>query len=72
MDEEGVWYVGCELVEDDELSGLIFQERKAFSMNAYSPLSDVHLGTLDEFEWQFKGRNAVAYGHPFLLHRIEP
>jgi phage major head subunit gpT-like protein len=72
LDEAGVWYLACELVEDDELSGLIFQERKPFGMNSYSPLADAQLGQMDEFEWHFKGRNVAAYGHPFLLHRVEP
>jgi phage major head subunit gpT-like protein len=72
LDQEGVWYLACELVEDDELGGLIFQERKPFSMNSYSPLDDVTLGQMDEYEWQFKGRNASAFGHQFLLHRVEP
>lgn len=70
--DRGVWYLACELMEDDELGGLIFSERKAFSMNSYSALDDVDLARMDAFEWQFKGRNASTYGHPFLLHRFEP
>lgn len=68
----GVWYLGCELVEDDELGGLIYQERQAYTMNSYAPMSDAELGRLDAFEWQMKGRNAASYGHPFLLIRVEP
>jgi phage major head subunit gpT-like protein len=72
LQTRGVWYVACELMEDDELGGLIYQERKPFEMNSYSPMDDAALGRLDAFEWQFKGRNAASYGHPFLLYRIEP
>ncbi len=68
----GVWFLACELVEDDELGGLVFSERKAFNMNSYSPLDDVTLAQMDSWEWQFKGRNANTFGHPFLLHRFEP
>lgn len=65
------WYLFCELVEDDELGPLIYQERAPFTMNSYSPMSDVDLGLRDAFEWQFQGRNAASYGHPFLAFRIE-
>jgi phage major head subunit gpT-like protein len=68
----GVWFLGCELIEDDELGGLIYQERQAYTMNSYSPMTDAELGRLDAFEWQLKGRNAASYGHPFLLFRVEP
>lgn len=72
LDEAGVWYIGADLEEDDELAGLIYQERKPFSMNSYSPLNDVVLAQMDEFEWLWKGRNTATYGHPFLLFRFEP
>lgn len=68
----GVWYLACELVEDDTLGGLVYSERKAFQLNSYSHMDDVELAQADEFEWQFKGRNGATYGHPFLLHRFEP
>jgi phage major head subunit gpT-like protein len=68
----GVWYLGCELVEDDTLGGLIYSERKPFSMNTYSHVDDVTLAHLDAFEWKFKGRNGATYGHPFLFFRFEP
>lgn len=68
----GVWFMFCELLEDDELGGLIYSERKGFNLNSYSPISDVVLGQMDAWEWQFKGRNANTFGHSFLLHRFEP
>lgn len=71
LDEPGVWYLFCELVEDEELAGLIFQQRKAFMLSSYAPVSDADLGRMDSFEWHFKGRNAASYGHPFLVFRVE-
>jgi phage major head subunit gpT-like protein len=72
FDELGVWYLFCELIEDDELAGLIYQERAPYALNIYAPMTDPELGRLDAFEWQLKGRNAASYGHPFLTFRIEP
>lgn len=68
----GVWYLSCELVEDDRLGGLVYSERKAFQLSTYTHMDDVALAQMDAFEWQFKGRNGATYGHPFLLHRFEP
>lgn len=68
----GVWYLACDLVEDDQLAGLVYSERKAFSMNTYSHLDDATLAAMDAWEWKFKGRNGMSFGHPFLLHRFEP
>lgn len=68
----GVWYLACELVEDDTLGGLVYSEQKAFQMNTFTDLDDAALARMDEFEYHFKGRNGGQYGHPFLLHRFEP
>lgn len=70
--DRGVWYLAVDLQEDDTLGGLIYSERKAFSMNTYSQFDDVVLAQMDAFEWKFKGRNGMTFGHPFLLHRFEP
>jgi phage major head subunit gpT-like protein len=72
LQTSGVWYLACELVEDDTLGGLVFSEGKAFQLNSYSHVDDVVLAQMDDFEWLFKGRNGSSYGHPFLLHRFEP
>lgn len=72
LNEDGVWYLFCELVEDDELAGLIYQELQAYALNSYAPMTDVELGRCDEYEWKLKGRNAASFGHPFLAFRIEP
>lgn len=68
----GVWYLACDLVEDDQLGGLVYSERKPFSMNTYSHLDDATLAAMDSWEWKFKGRNGMSFGHPFLMFRFEP
>ena len=70
--QRGVWYLACDLVEDDQLGGIVYSERKPFSLNTYSHLDDVTLSQMDAWEWKFKGRNGITFGHPFLLHRFEP
>lgn len=72
LDEPGVWYLGCELVEDDELAGIIYQEREAFTINSFANTSDSELSRANRFEWHQRGRNTTFFGHPFLLFRIEP
>lgn len=70
--DAGVWYLFCELMEDDELGGLIYQERRPYELNSYAPVNDAELGRKLEFQWLFHGRNAASYGHPFLAFRVEP
>lgn len=71
LDEVGVWYLGCELVEDDELAGIIYQEREPFWINSFTNVSDAELSRANKFEWHQRGRNTTFFGHPFLLFRIE-
>lgn len=71
LDETGVWYLGCELIEDDELGGIIYQEREAFSITSFANVSDAELSRAQRFEWHQRGRNTTFYGHPFLLFRVE-
>lgn len=69
----GVWYMVCDVEgEDDRFGPIVYSERKAFSLNTYTPVDDVTLGQMDAFEYQFKGRNATTPGHPFAIHRFEP
>jgi hypothetical protein len=70
--EPGVWYLFCELLaEDAELAPLIYQEWAPYVLNSYASTSDAQLSTMDEWQWHFKGRNGIGYGHPFLAFRIE-
>jgi hypothetical protein len=68
----GTWWIAAELVEDDELAGMIFQEREPFALNSYTPFSDPELARMESFEWKYVGRNAFSGGHPFLLFMCVP
>ena len=35
-------------------------------------MTQAELDRVNSFEWHNKGRNQVAYGDPYLLHRFEP
>lgn len=68
----GTWWIAAELVEDDDLAGMIFQEREPFALNSYTMYTDPELARMDSFEWNFKGRNAFSGGHPFLVFMCVP
>lgn len=70
--DRGTWWLGAELLEDDELSGIIYQEREAFTLRGLTMETDAELMRRRVFEWQFYGRNAISHGHPFLLFRMKP
>lgn len=72
IDEPGVWYLFCELVEDDELAGLIYSERDPYELTTLTAYDDAELLRAKEFMWDLNGRNRVNTGHPFLVHRCEP
>lgn len=65
------YYVACEDITSDEVGALMFQERKAWQLDSYQGETQVELDRRDEFEWHFKGRNAAAYGHPYLLFKVK-
>lgn len=70
--QAGTWWIAAELMEDDQLGGVIYQERLPFALNSYSPQSDVVLAQQESFEWKFRGWNRVSTGHPFLLYCVRP
>ncbi len=69
--EAGVWYLVAEEIAG-EGSPFIFQDREPYKLTSYTSDSQVELQRRKEFEWDFSGRNAVAYGHPYLIFRVEP
>lgn len=70
--DRGTWWIAGELMEDDQLAGMIFQEREPFRLNSYTEFTDVQLAHADSYEWKFKGRNKFSAGHPFLLFKCVP
>jgi phage major head subunit gpT-like protein len=69
--EDGVWYMTAELMPG-EGGPFIYQDRDAYVLTSYSSDSQIELNRRKEFEWLFDGRNAAAYGHPYLAIRVEP
>lgn len=70
--QKGTWWIAADLQEDDELAGVIYQQRKPFALNTYAPESDVTLANKESFRWKFRGWNQIATGHPFLLFCVRP
>lgn len=70
--DKGTWWIAAELQEDDQLAGMIFQERIPFTLKSYTDFSDVQLAREEAFEWKFRGWNQFSAGHPFLLFKCVP
>jgi phage major head subunit gpT-like protein len=71
LSEAGVYYVSCEMLPG-EGGPFIFQDRSPYVLTSYQPETQAELQRRKEFEWSFDGRNAGAYGHPYLMFRVEP
>src|SRR5450432_1567551 len=69
--EPGVWYLGARMIPG-EGGAFIYQEREPYVLTTYSSDSQVELQRRKEFEWLYDGRNAAAFGHPYLFFRVEP
>lgn len=70
LTEAGVVYLIAEAVPG-EGAPFIFQERDPYVLSTYSPETLAELNRRKEFEWHFDGRNAAAFGHPYLCVRVE-
>jgi len=56
---------------DDELGALVYQERQPFGVIYNDGMTDAELARTQELQWLSQGRNAVGYGHPYLLFRAD-
>lgn len=65
------YYLVCEIMPG-EGGPLVFQKREDFALSSYSLLSLAELQRRKEFEWSYDGRNAGAYGHPYLIFKVKP
>ena len=70
LEDDRAWYLVCDVPNETGLAAFVYTDRKPYQMNSYTDVSDVDLGRKDGFEWHFKGRNGIAYGHPFLIHKF--
>lgn len=65
------WYIGCEVIGDNTVGPFIFQDRRPFELTSFSPLDQVQLNAKKEFLWDYDGRNASSYGHPYLFFKFK-
>ena len=64
------YYLVCEIMPG-EGGPLVFQKREDFALTSYSLMDLAELQRRKEFEWSYDGRNAGAYGHPFLIFKVK-
>lgn len=50
---------------------VIYSERRPFEVQNYGPMTEHDLGRRQEFEWQCRGKNSIAPGHPYLLIKVK-
>lgn len=71
FESDTTYFLGCKQLASSKLGGIIFSEREAFQVLYYGLVDDAELARMDVLEWQVRGRNAVAPGHPYLIHKIK-
>lgn len=54
-----------------EGGGLVYQDRSPYVLTSYTPETQAQLQLRKEFLWSFDGRNAAAYGHPYLVFKVK-
>jgi phage major head subunit gpT-like protein len=70
-DDPSEWYLGVEPVAG-EGAAFVYQDREPYTLTSYTSESQVELNRRKLYEWLFDGRNAAAYGHPYLFHKFKP
>ncbi len=68
-DDDETFYIGLENVIGDPLGALVYSEREAFSTTMVTGTTSAELLRENKLQWVVRGRNKVAYGHPYLLVR---
>lgn len=69
FEDDQTYFAIAEQIQSTEVGGIIYQERKPFTIDWYTGREggNVELARSGEYEWICKARNAVAPGHPYLL-----
>lgn len=55
----------------NDLGPIVYQNRENFGIIMNDGMTDAELHRAREIQWLTQGRNAVAYGHPYLLFKIK-
>lgn len=70
-ESDTTYFVICEQITSVDLGGVIYLEREPFQINYYDLTTQAQLNRANELEWHCIGRNAVAPGHPYLIHKCK-
>ena len=65
------YIVANEVASEDELGALVYQVREPFQVLYHGPEASERLARERELQWLSQGRNAVGYGHPYQLFRVD-
>lgn len=71
FESDTTYFVVCKQASSSQLGGIIYQQRQAFEMQMYGPMTESELGRKQELEWNVQGRNAIAPGHPYLIFKVK-
>ena len=64
------YYLICEFFPG-EGGPVIYQNREDYRLLPFVPEDDAALSRARRFEWHFEGRNAAAFGHPWLIFKVK-
>jgi hypothetical protein len=70
FETDTTYFVVCEQAATSKLGPVIYSEREPYSVRYYGLQDDAELSKIDNFEWHLRGRNVIAPGHPYLLHKV--
>lgn len=70
IDSATNYYLDCEPIAG-EGAAAIWQVREPYIMSSYTPLTQWELSRLEKFAWKYRGRNAIAWGHPWLKYLVK-
>jgi phage major head subunit gpT-like protein len=70
------WYILTEQVQNTQLGALVYVEREPFSINYYTGMGggtgvDAILAREQKLQWHCRGRNGIAFGHPYALFKVK-
>jgi phage major head subunit gpT-like protein len=64
------YYVIVDSILKSQMGGLIYLNREPFKILFHGPMTDAELARKKRFQWLVDGRNAMAYGHPYSIFKV--
>jgi phage major head subunit gpT-like protein len=65
------YYLITEQLSSNELGALVYANRDPFAITYNDGVTDAQLARDNGLQWIIRGENQAAYGHPYLLFRID-